>query len=169
MTHKLAVLFPGQGSQHTGMLGNIIAQDPKLLTYFAQASEILGYDLWRIISENPNNQLNQTQYTQPALLVASVVLWQWWHQLENPQPIYLAGHSLGEYSALVCAKAIAFEDAVALVSARGQFMQEAVPVGTGAMAVCIGLEADQVKQLCEKAAQGEVLTPANFNSPQQTV
>ena len=165
----LAVLFPGQGSQFKGMLAEFIEKEPSYLSFFNQASEVLGYDLWQLISEDTNEQLNQTQFTQPAILVVSVVLWHFWQSKEAQKPNYLAGHSLGEYSALVCANAIDFQEAVLLVAQRGRFMQEAVPIGQGAMAACIGLDEEAVRSLCLEASEGDVLSPANFNSPGQIV
>lgn len=136
---------------------------------FAQASDALGYDVWELVQQDPNNQLNETQFTQPALLTASVALYRVAKDKGLGDDLVMAGHSLGEYSALVCAGAIDFKDAVKLVEARGKFMQEAVADGEGAMAAVIGLDDDVIKQICEEQAQGEVVTPVNYNSPGQVV
>jgi len=140
-----------------------------LIDTFAEASIVLGYDLWDLVQNDDQGQLNQTHITQPALLTASVALWRLWCQRGGQQPAYMAGHSLGEYSALVCAGAIAFADAVALVKARGEFMQAAVPAGTGAMAAIIGLGDEEIAAACKASAQGEVVAPVNYNSPGQVV
>lgn len=164
-----AIVFPGQGSQKPQMLADIAARYSQVKETFDQASKALGYDLWNIVQENPEDKLNQTEFTQPALLTASVALWKILNDRVPLSPNYLAGHSLGEYSALVCGESIDFDTAVKLVNFRGQFMQDAVPVGVGAMAAIIGLEADVVAQLCQEVANSEVLTPANFNAIGQTV
>jgi [acyl-carrier-protein] S-malonyltransferase len=164
---SLAIVFPGQGSQTCGMLLDFAKQFPQILERYQEASDSLGYDLWHIV-QHDEAKLNQTEFTQPAILTASVALW----QLLQPydlHPTLLAGHSLGEYSALVCSKSLSFQDAVRLVSLRGQLMQQAVPEGIGAMAAIIGLETDQVATLCQEASQGEVCSPANFNAIGQTV
>ena len=140
-----------------------------MIDTFAEASIVLGYDLWDLVQNDDQGQLNQTHITQPALLTASVALWRLWCQRGGQQPAYMAGHSLGEYSALVCAGAIAFADAVALVKARGEFMQAAVPAGTGAMAAIIGLGDEEIAAACKASAQGEVVAPVNYNSPGQVV
>ena len=136
---------------------------------FAQASDALGYDLWALVSEDADGKLNQTEYTQPALLTASVAVWRAYEAKGGEKPEYLAGHSLGEYSALVCAGVFSLEKAVKLVEMRGQFMQQAVPAGTGAMAAIIGLDDDSIANACEQAAEGQVVSPVNFNSPGQIV
>jgi len=136
---------------------------------FAEASQALGYDLWGVVQNGPEDRLNRTETTQPAMLTAGVAVWRVWRMRSGPAPMLLAGHSLGEYTALVCAEAMAFNDAATLVADRGRFMQEAVPAGQGAMAAILGLEDDAVRALCEQAAQGEVLAPVNFNSPGQVV
>lgn len=166
---KFAFVFPGQGSQAVGMLADLAAEFPVVTETFAEASAALGYDLWALVQDGPAEQLNQTQKTQPALLTASVAIWRAYQASGKPQPAVLAGHSLGEYSALVCAGVIQFADAVKLVELRGQLMQEAVPAGTGAMSAIIGLENDAIAKACEDAAQGQVCSPVNFNSPGQVV
>jgi len=168
MTSTLAFVFPGQGSQAVAMLADLAAESIVIDT-FAEASIVLGYDLWDLVQNDDQGQLNQTHITQPALLTASVALWRLWCQRGGQQPAYMAGHSLGEYSALVCAGAIAFADAVALVKARGEFMQAAVPAGTGAMAAIIGLGDEEIAAACKASAQGEVVAPVNYNSPGQVV
>jgi len=165
----LAFVFPGQGSQSVGMLNALADAYPQVQETFAEASTALGYDLWSIAMEGPEEKLNQTEITQPAMLSAGVAVWRVWQAENGPQPVVMAGHSLGEYTALTCAGAILFADAVKLVADRGRFMQEAVPVGQGGMAAIVGLDDDQVRALCERAAQGEVLSPVNFNSPGQVV
>lgn len=160
-----AIVFPGQGSQSVGMLGDLAAQHPVIADVFAQASNVLGYDLWELTQQGPKEKLDQTEYTQPALLAASYATW----QMLDAKPKMLAGHSLGEYTALVCANAMSFTDAIKLVAARGQFMQAAVNKGEGAMAAIIGLDNDVVAAICQQAAGGEVLSPANFNSIGQVV
>ena len=169
MSANVAFVFPGQGSQSVGMLAELGAQHPIVIETFAQASEVLGYDLWQLVQNDAQGQLNQTHITQPALLAASVALWRLWLQQGGATPRILAGHSLGEYSALVCAGALDFADAVQLVQARGQFMQAAVPSGEGAMAAIIGMDDAIVASVCESSAQGQVVAPANYNSPGQVV
>lgn len=168
MTSKLAFTFPGQGSQSVGMLADL-GDQAVITNTFAEASEVLGYDLWDLVQNDDQGQLNQTHITQPALLTASVALWRLWNERNGAQPAYMAGHSLGEYSALVCAQAMPFADAVDLVKARGEFMQSAVPAGTGAMAAIIGLADDAIAAACEATAEGEVVSPVNYNSPGQVV
>jgi [acyl-carrier-protein] S-malonyltransferase len=165
---KYAFIFPGQGSQSMGMLANF-SDYSQVKNTFSQASEVLNYDLWDLIQNNPNDKLNETQYTQPAILAASIALWRIWQDENGHKPSLLAGHSLGEYSALVAAQSLDFLEAVLLVSKRGQFMQEAVPEGTGAMAAVLGLSDDEVKQICIDAAQNEIVSAVNFNSPGQVV
>jgi [acyl-carrier-protein] S-malonyltransferase len=164
-----ALFFPGQGSQSVGMLGELADEFGIIKETFAQASDALGYDVWELVQQDSNNQLNETQFTQPALLTASVALYRVAKDKGLGDDLVMAGHSLGEYSALVCAGAIDFKDAVKLVEARGKFMQEAVADGEGAMAAVIGLDDDVIKQICEEQAQGEVVTPVNYNSPGQVV
>lgn len=166
---KFAFVFPGQGSQAVGMLADLAAEFPVVTETFAEASAALGYDLWALVQDGPAEQLNQTQKTQPALLTASVAIWRAYQASGKPQPAVLAGHSLGEYSALVCAGVIQFADAVKLVELRGQLMQAAVPEGTGAMYAIIGLDNDAIAKACEESAEGEVVSPVNFNSPGQVV
>ncbi|MCG7532118.1 ACP S-malonyltransferase [Psychrobium sp. MM17-31] len=166
---KTAIVFPGQGSQALGMLSDIASEHAIVTETFAQASEVLGYDLWALVQDGPVEDLNRTDRTQPALLAASVAIWRVWNEQGGAQPDFLAGHSLGEYSALVCAGAIAFEDAIKLVELRGQYMLEAVPEGTGSMAAIIGLADDAIAKACEEASEGQVVSPVNFNSPGQVV
>lgn len=167
---SLAFVFPGQGSQSVGMLDQLATAFPQVETTFEEASEVLGYDLWKRVVSGPEEALNQTACTQPAMLAAGIAVWRVWQSLTNIQPSYLAGHSLGEYSALVAAEAIRFADAIKLVEQRGQFMQQAVPEGKGAMAAILGLDDDVVKALCaEAAAKFDVVEAVNFNSPGQVV
>ena len=166
---KLAFVFPGQGSQSVGMLNALNAVYPSVAATYAEASEVLGVDLWEMVSQGPEAQLNQTQHTQPAMLAAGVSVWRVWQAQAGPQPIVLAGHSLGEYTALTCAGAITLADAIQLVADRGRYMQEAVPVGQGGMAAILGLEDQAVRDVCVQAAEGEVLEAVNYNSPGQVV
>jgi [acyl-carrier-protein] S-malonyltransferase len=170
MNKSLAVVFPGQGSQTVGMLAQIATEFPMVEKVFAEASAALGYDLWKLTQQGPVEELDKTMHTQPALLAASYAIWQILQAKKNFQLALLAGHSLGEYSALVCANAIPFVEGVRLVAARGQFMQDAAPVGTGGLAAIVGLDNADVQTICEKSAlAGEVLSPANFNCPGQVV
>ena len=166
---KFAIVFPGQGSQAIGMLADLGEQYDVVKQTFAEASEALGYDLWALVQDGPVENLNETFRTQPALLTASVAIWRVWQELGLEQPVNLAGHSLGEYSALVCAGVIDFKEAIKLVELRGQLMQEAVPAGIGAMYAIIGLDDEAIAKACEEAAQDEVVSPVNFNSPGQVV
>ncbi|NAX45241.1 MULTISPECIES: ACP S-malonyltransferase [unclassified Vibrio] len=166
---KFAIVFPGQGSQSVGMLAELGQQYDVIQQTFAEASEVLGYDLWALVQNGPVEDLNQTSRTQPAVLASSVALWRLWQNLGLDQPALLAGHSLGEYSALVCAGVVDFKQAIKLVELRGQLMQEAVPAGVGAMSAIIGLDDELIAKACEEAAQGEVVSPVNFNSPGQVV
>ncbi|MBT1065032.1 ACP S-malonyltransferase [Bowmanella sp. Y26] len=166
---KLAFVFPGQGSQSVGMLAELASENPQVQDTFAQASEVLGYDLWALTQNGPEADLNATHRTQPALLAASVAVWRVWQAKGGEQPQVLAGHSLGEYSALVCAGVLDFQDAIKLVQLRGELMQQAVPAGTGAMYAIIGLDDDKVIAACEQAALGDVVSAVNFNSPGQVV
>lgn len=168
MSETLAFVFPGQGSQSVGMLSNRIAKDPIRQT-FEEASDALGYDLIQLTQEGPAEKLNQTEYTQPALLTASVALWRDWLEHKSTRPAFLAGHSLGEYSALVCADALSLYDAVRLVALRGRLMQEAVPAGVGAMAAILGLDEEAVESICREARQNDIVSPANYNSIGQIV
>ena len=166
---NFAIVFPGQGSQTVGMLAELGEQFDVVKATFAEASEALGYDLWALVQEGPAEDLNQTHRTQPALLASSVAIWRVWQEQGLGQPALLAGHRLGEYSALVCAGVIDFKEAIKLVQLRGQLMQEAVPAGVGAMYAIIGLDDASIAKACEEAAQGEVVSPVNFNSPGQVV
>lgn len=168
-TNKLGIVFPGQGSQSVGMLAELAAAYPSVQATFAEASEALGYDLWALVQNGPAEELNQTDRTQPAMLAAGVAIWRVWSELGGPQATVLAGHSLGEYTALTCAGALAFAEAVNLVAERGRFMQEAVPAGQGAMAAVLGLDDETVRAACERAAQGEVVEAVNLNAPGQVV
>ncbi len=166
---KTAFVFPGQGSQTVGMLADLAVAYPEVEACFAEASEVLGYDLWELTQQGPAESLNETHRTQPALLAASVAVWRVLETQGIGKPDFLAGHSLGEYSALVCAGVIAFKDAISLVEKRGIYMQQAVPAGTGAMMAIIGLDDTAVVGACEQATQGEVVSAVNFNSPGQVV
>ncbi|WP_455366141.1 ACP S-malonyltransferase [Kaarinaea lacus] len=166
---SLGFIFPGQGSQSMGMLAALAEAYPVVQETFTIASDALGFDLWHLVQEGPEDKLNETQNTQPALLSASVAIWRIWNEKQGSKPVIMAGHSLGEYSALVCAGAIKFEDAVSLVAKRGEYMQQAVPAGQGAMAAILGLSDEQVKTACNDAAQGDVVTAVNFNAPGQVV
>ncbi|VAX12261.1 Malonyl CoA-acyl carrier protein transacylase [hydrothermal vent metagenome] len=166
---SLAFVFPGQGSQSVGMLKELAEQYSEVEATFKEASEVLAYDLWEIVQNGPAEKLNQTDVTQPAMLSAGVAVWRIWQAKGGAKPVMMAGHSLGEYTALVCAGALDFADAVKLVAERGRLMQAAVPTGEGAMAAILGLEDDAVRQVCEEAAEGEVLSAVNFNSPGQVV
>ncbi len=169
MSQKLALVFPGQGSQTVGMLADLHAEYAVVRETFAESSAALGYDLWQLVANGPEADLNETHRTQPALLTASVAIWRLWQQQGGATPDYFAGHSLGEYSALVCAGVLSLGDAVSLVEKRGQYMQTAVPAGTGAMSAIIGLDDALIAKACAEAAQGEVVSPVNFNSPGQVV
>ena len=166
---SFSIVFPGQGSQSVGMLSELAEAFPLVQQTFAEASEALGYDLWQLIQQGPADDLNQTARTQPAMLASGVAVWRVWQAEGGPSPKLMAGHSLGEYTALVCADAMGFSDAVSLVADRGRFMQEAVPAGSGGMAAILGLDDDQVRSVCSEAAQGEVVEAVNFNSPGQVV
>ena len=166
---KFAMVFPGQGSQAVGMLKDLAENYPVVKSTFDEASQVLGYDLWTLVQAGPAEELNKTWQTQPALLAASVAIYRVWQSINGPQPEFMAGHSLGEYSALVCAGVIDFKDAIKLVELRGKLMQEAVPSGTGAMFAIIGLDNDSIQKACEQAAQGQIVAPVNFNSPGQVV
>lgn len=167
---KFAMVFPGQGSQAVGMLAELAEQFPVVTETFKQASDVLGYDLWALTQQGPAEELNKTWQTQPALLAASVAIYRVWQQ-QYPalKPEVMAGHSLGEYSALVCAGAMDFQDAIKLVELRGKLMQQAVPEGTGAMYAIIGLDNESIIKACKEAEQGEVVSAVNFNSPGQVV
>ncbi|MFP1748308.1 ACP S-malonyltransferase [Lonsdalea quercina] len=168
MTH-FAMVFPGQGSQSVGMLAELAETNPIVKDTFDEASSVLGYDLWQLTQQGPAEELNKTWQTQPALLSASVAIWRAWQQQGGKAPALMAGHSLGEYSALVCAGVMDFKQAVSLVELRGKLMQEAVPENTGAMYAIIGLDNDTIAAACAESAQGQVVSPVNFNSPGQVV
>ena len=169
MSASLAFVFPGQGSQSLGMLAELGAQQSVVVDTFAEASSALGYDLWALTQTGPEEQLNQTDKTQPAILAASIAIWRLWQTESGAQPAFVAGHSLGEYSALVAAGSLPFADAIKLVELRGQLMQQAVPAGGGGMAAILGLEDADVLAACAEAAQGEVVSAVNFNAPGQVV
>lgn len=169
MAANLAFIFPGQGSQQLGMLAELADRYAVIGTTFKEAEAALGFDLWQLVQEGPAEKLNRTDLTQPAILTASIAIWRVWKELEGPQPALVAGHSLGEYSALVASGAMKFADAVKLVKARGEFMQAAVPEGEGAMAAILGLEAEQIEAACKEAAQDQVVAPVNYNAPGQIV
>jgi [acyl-carrier-protein] S-malonyltransferase len=169
MDKTLAIVFPGQGSQSIGMLAELAGAHPEIEATFAEASNALGYDLWALTQQGPESNLNQTDRTQPAMLAAGVAVWRVWCKQGGAQPAFMAGHSLGEYTALVCAGSLDYSDAIRLVAERGRRMQEAVPAGIGAMAAILGLNDDQVHQACSAAAQSEVVQAVNFNSPGQVV
>jgi [acyl-carrier-protein] S-malonyltransferase len=166
---KLAMMFPGQGSQSVGMLAALAVTEPVVGATFAEASAVLGYDLWALCQEGPEARLSETERTQPAMLAAGIAVWRAWSGRGGPQPDMLAGHSLGEYSALVAAGAVDFRDAIALVRFRGEAMQRAVPSGTGAMAAILGLDDAVIEVACAEAAQGEVVQAVNYNAPGQLV
>ena len=165
----LAFVFPGQGSQSLAMLAELSELHPIVHETFVEASDGAGVDLWALSQGGPEEQLNRTEYTQPALLAAGIAVWRAWNRQGGPRPAWLAGHSLGEYSALVAAEALSLRDAAHLVRIRGQLMQEAAPAGTGAMAAVIGAEDDLVRAVCNEASGSEVVVPANYNSPGQIV
>jgi [acyl-carrier-protein] S-malonyltransferase len=164
-----ALVFPGQGSQSVGMLAALYAAEEGVRTTFAEASRLLGYDLWQLVSSGPESELNATERTQPAMLAAGIATWRAWHARGGANPAVVSGHSLGEFSALVCAGALEFGPALELVRLRGRLMQEAVPAGTGAMAAILGLDDEAVGAVCREAARGAVVEPVNFNSPGQVV
>lgn len=166
---SLAFVFPGQGSQSVGMLAELAESYPIVKQTYKEASDVLGYDLWKLVSEGPAEELNQTHITQPALLAAGIAVWRVWQEKGGAQPDIMAGHSLGEYTALVASGAMSFADGIALVAERGKYMQEAVPAGEGGMAAILGLDDDKVIALCEEAANGDVVSAVNFNSPGQVV
>lgn len=169
MSASFAFVFPGQGSQSLGMLAELGARQSLVIDTIAEASAALGYDIWALIQQGPEEQLNQTDKTQPAILAASVALWRLWLAEGGVRPAFVAGHSLGEYSALVAAGSLPFAEAVKLVELRGQLMQQAVPAGMGGMAAILGLEDADVLAACAEAAQGEIVSAANFNAPGQVV
>jgi [acyl-carrier-protein] S-malonyltransferase len=166
---SFAFVFAGQGSQSVGMLAALAAAQPEVRSTFEEASGVLGYDLWKLVAEGPEESLNATERTQPAMLTAGVAVWRSWRARGGALPAAVAGHSLGEFTALTCAGAMDFAAAVELVRFRGQVMQEAVPAGTGAMAAIVGLDEEAVTAVCREAARGAVVEPVNFNSPGQVV
>ncbi len=167
--YNLAFVFPGQGSQSIGMLNDLSEAYPIIKQTFERASDALGKDLWKLASEGPVDVLNQTQNTQPVMLTAGFAIWQLWCKSSSIKPAWMAGHSLGEYTALVCANAIKFEDAVKLVADRGLYMQEAVLETGGAMAAILGLDDPKVIEICNSSALDQVVSPVNFNAPGQVV
>ncbi len=169
MNNKLAFVFPGQGSQSLGMLADMAESHPVVQDTFAEASAVLGYDLWELVQNGPEEDLNSTDKTQPALLAAGVAVWRAWKQQGGEDPVVMAGHSLGEYSALVCSGALDFAAGIDLVRERGLQMQAAVPAGEGGMAAILGLEDDKVVDICARAAGDDVVSAANFNTPGQVV
>ena len=169
---SLAIVFPGQGSQSVGMLAELAARHPEVEATFAEASEALGYDLWALVRNGPAERLNETVHTQPAMLAAGVATWRCWQSLSGPSPMAMAGHSLGEFSALVCAQSLGFSDAVRVVQARAQLMQAAVPIGQGGIAALLGLDDGAVESLCETVRSelaGRSVTAVNYNAPGQVV
>lgn len=169
MSQKIALMFPGQGSQSVGMLSELLESNEIVKNTFKEASDALGYDLAALVLNGPEAELNQTHRTQPALLTASVAIYRAWRENNTQTEVVMAGHSLGEYSALVCAGVLSLQDAVRLVEKRGEFMQEAVPAGTGSMAAIIGLEDDLIAKACADSAGDQVVSPVNYNSPGQVV
>ena len=165
----IAFVFPGQGSQSLGMLAELAVSHATVQSTFTEASDVLGYDLWQLVQQGPEAELNNTTKTQPALLASSVATWRVWNELSQVQPVMMAGHSLGEYSALVCSGALNFTDAIQLVADRGAYMQDAVPAGIGSMAAVLGLEDGQIEAVCDAAAQGQIVSAANYNSSGQVV
>lgn len=165
----LAIVFPGQGSQAAGMQAALAEEYPEIRDTYREASDQLGFDLWELVQEGPAEGVNETVVTQPAMLTAGVAAWRAWRRAGGDTPAWMAGHSLGEYTALTCAGALPFADAVRLVSRRAELMQAAVPAGEGAMAAVLGLDDDVVVSVCRGAAEGEVVSAVNFNSPGQVV
>ena len=165
----LAFVFPGQGSQSVGMLAELAAEFPEVRKVFDEASEGAGIDLWALAQSGPEAELGKTENTQPTLLAASVAVWKVWLAQGGPLPAQMAGHSLGEYSALVCAGALPLREAASLVAERGRLMQAAVPAGTGSMAAVLGAEDDVIRQVCKEISGDEIVAPANYNSPGQLV
>ncbi|MFI4914654.1 MAG: ACP S-malonyltransferase, partial [Steroidobacterales bacterium] len=157
-----AVVFPGQGSQSVGMLAKLAAHYPIVRETFDEAASVLGLDLWRLVSSGPASELNMTEHTQPAMLAAGIATWRVWRQEDGALPLGVSGHSLGEFTALVCANALDFRAAVVLVQARGRLMQAAVPAGAGAMAAVLGLDDAEVEAACAQAAQGEIVEAVNY-------
>ncbi len=166
---NLAFVFPGQGSQKIGMLAELASLNPTVEATFKEASDVLDYDLWQMIQQGEQADINLTERTQPMLLASSVAIWRLWNEKGGPTPAQMAGHSLGEWSALVCAGAVEFADAVKIVRARGAYMQEAVPVGEGAMAAILGLSDEVITAACDKARDDDIVDAVNFNAPGQVV
>lgn len=166
---NLAFVFPGQGSQKIGMLAELASLNPTVEATFKEASDVLDYDLWQMIQQGEQADINLTERTQPILLASSVAIWRLWNEKGGPTPAQMAGHSLGEWSALVCAGAVEFADAVKIVRARGAYMQEAVPVGEGAMAAILGLSDEVITAACDKARDDGIVDAVNFNAPGQVV
>jgi [acyl-carrier-protein] S-malonyltransferase len=166
---KLAFVFPGQGSQKVGMLADLEQKNKQVSDTFAEASDVLGYDMWKMVQEGPQEEINLTERTQPILLASSVAIWRIWLDKQGHKPSFMAGHSLGEWSALVCSETVSFSDALNIVQARGQYMQKAVPVGEGAMAAIIGLEDAIIIEACQSASEIGVVDAVNFNAPGQVV
>ncbi|WP_395480109.1 ACP S-malonyltransferase [Candidatus Curculioniphilus buchneri] len=164
-----AMVFPGQGSQTVGMLTKLSKIYMKVKETFSEASDVLGYDLWQLVQRGPTEKLNQTEQTQPALLATSVAIWRIWQEQNGNIPAFMAGHSLGEYSALVCSGSLDFITGIKIVALRGTLMQNAAPVGTGAMAAIIGLDNDIVTLICKQSELGRIVSPVNFNYPGQVV
>ena len=169
MQMTFGMIFPGQGSQSVGMMSELANQEPDFGLTFDEASDVLGYDLWQVAQEGPDERLNSTDITQPALLTAGVAVYRAWRTRGGIAPAVMAGHSLGEYTALVCAGGLDFREAVQLVQLRGRFMQAAVPAGRGAMAAILGLSDEQVAEACSGVEGDQVVEPVNFNSPGQVV
>ena len=169
MNSQLAFVFPGQGSQKIGMLAELASANPLVEQTFQEASDTLGYDCWKLVQEGEQDAINLTERTQPILLTSSIAIWRLWQQHGGPIPMAMAGHSLGEWSALVCANVVSFSDAVEIVRARGAFMQQAVPVGVGAMAAIMGIDDGIVIDACRDAAEGQIVAAVNFNAPGQVV
>jgi len=167
--NTLAFVFPGQGSQSMGMLSELAATNPIITETFEQASDALDFDLWKLVQQGSVDELNQTYNTQPAMLAAGFAVWKLWCQQSKIRPTWIAGHSLGEYTALVCSEAISFENALKLVVERGRLMQNAVPKGTGAMAAILGLADNEVVNICNRVAENEIVSAVNFNAPGQVV
>ncbi len=166
---KHAFVFPGQGAQSVGMLADLSATYPIVKHTFEEASDVLDYDLWKLSQDGPDETLNQTDKTQPALLAGGVAVWRVWREQGGTVPAFMAGHSFGEYSALVCAGALEFKEAVSLAQDRGRFMQSAVPEGEGAMAAILGLTDEKIIEICAAVAQDQVVSAVNFNAPGQIV
>jgi|TARA_B100000768_G_scaffold21524_1_gene19026 [acyl-carrier-protein] S-malonyltransferase len=169
MKNNLAFVFPGQGSQKIGMLKALGEAHAVVLDTFAEASSVLNYDVWKLVQDGTQDEINLTERTQPLLLTSSVAIWRLWESMQGPLPAQVAGHSLGEWSALVCAGVVDFSDAVSIVRARGAYMQDAVPAGVGAMAAIIGLDDDIISTACAEAQTLGVIAAVNYNAPGQVV